>query len=194
MNTGNLSNIAYACASLYFDHSLTTRTPRFFELSCLTSSYDGIKVLTAVRMVPEYIQIVDPSSKYGTDVVSYTAASLLYSYQVLPAKFSPSCAFHGSEMNYVFDTLRTVYGQDPGAVANWMTEDYALGDMMSSLWANFINSHDPNAGNLTGWEVSSLNSTTTYQLGANRTMIPLVDNLEKISLIEKWYSMSTRVF
>jgi carboxylesterase type B len=97
-------------------------------------------------------------------------------------------------MNYVFDTIGSVYGQDPGAVANWTTEDYQLGDRMSNLWANFIKTQNPNAGNLTGWSASLPNSTTVRQIGQNMTTISLVDNSAKISLIEEWYAQATRVY
>jgi hypothetical protein len=65
---------------------------------------------------------------------------------------------------------------------------------MSTLWANFIKTHNQNAGNLTGWLASSPNSTTVRQLGQNMTAISLVDNSAKISLIEECYAQSTRVY
>ena len=53
-------------------------------------------------------------------------------------------AFHSSDLWYMFDSMRDdAYGQRA-----WTEADHALGDAMSSYWANFVKTGDP--GN--GWD------------------------------------------
>lgn len=59
-------------------------------------------------------------------------------------------AWHSSELWYVFNSLRP--GIPP--VRPWEPLDYEIGDRMSSYWANFIKTGDPNGEGLAQWPAS----------------------------------------
>lgn len=89
-------------------------------------------------------------------------------------------AYHESEINYVFNNL---YATD----LPWTTEDYAIADKMSSYWANFIATGDPNGDGLEEWPVNSKDSPVTMELGDAYRAIPVAGD-EKISFLENWFS------
>lgn len=55
--------------------------------------------------------------------------------------------YHSSEMFYTFSSLRE--GVPP--IRPWKPEDFVLADLVSSYWANFIKSGDPNSDKLPCW-------------------------------------------
>ncbi|MEV0634815.1 carboxylesterase family protein [Streptomyces sp. NPDC050619] len=67
-------------------------------------------------------------------------------------------AYHGSEINYVFDNL---YGTD----LPWTDEDRAIADTMSAYVVNFAAHGDPNGQGLTHWAAARPGSATTMELG-----------------------------
>jgi para-nitrobenzyl esterase len=62
-------------------------------------------------------------------------------------------AFHSSEMWYAFNAFRE--GVPPHRP--WSEADYLLGDKMSSYWANFMHTGDPNGEGLPVWPESGDN-------------------------------------
>lgn len=75
-----------------------------------------------------------------------------------------SGAFHGSEINYVFNNLAyapTLNNQ----TLPYTAEDYALADVIQAYWINFMKNGDPNGGNLTYWAPSNNVSKNTMALG-----------------------------
>lgn len=56
-------------------------------------------------------------------------------------------AYHSSEMFYAFASLR----DNVPPIRPWRDEDFALADTVSSYWANFITSGDPNGEGLPTW-------------------------------------------
>lgn len=88
-------------------------------------------------------------------------------------------AYHGSEIAYAFDSLYAV--DQP-----WTSEDYAIADKMSTYWANFISSGDPNGAGLAKWPASSSRQPVTMELGDSFEVIP-VASWEKISFVKKWF-------
>ncbi|MDO4453090.1 MAG: carboxylesterase family protein [Eubacteriales bacterium] len=57
-------------------------------------------------------------------------------------------SFHSAELWYVFDSLRDVEGQRA-----WTDADYAMADQISSYFANFTKTGNPNGEGLTEWDV-----------------------------------------
>ncbi|MDR1158869.1 MAG: carboxylesterase family protein, partial [Oscillospiraceae bacterium] len=58
-------------------------------------------------------------------------------------------AFHSSELWYMFNSMRT----DPKQ-RQWTEADYRLGELMSSYWANFVKTGDPNGEELPLWRTA----------------------------------------
>jgi para-nitrobenzyl esterase len=56
---------------------------------------------------------------------------------------------HAGEIEYVFDTLKSAEPDLP-----WTPEDYKLADAMSSYWANFVGTGNPNGKGLVEWPKS----------------------------------------
>ena len=58
-------------------------------------------------------------------------------------------AFHASELPYVFNVL--TFGDPREAGFAYTAADHQLADQMSSYWANFVKSGDPNGEGLPRW-------------------------------------------
>jgi para-nitrobenzyl esterase len=56
---------------------------------------------------------------------------------------------HAGEIEYVFDTLKSAEPDLP-----WTPQDYKLADAMSSYWANFVSTGNPNGKGLAEWPKS----------------------------------------
>ncbi len=56
-------------------------------------------------------------------------------------------AFHSSELWYMFNSMRDVPQQ-----RQWTEKDYQLGDTMTSYWANFVKTGNPNGEGLPVWQ------------------------------------------
>ncbi|OCL15132.1 carboxylesterase [Glonium stellatum] len=89
-------------------------------------------------------------------------------------------AYHGSEINYAFNNL---YGTNNP----WTTNDYTIAEKLSSYWANFIRTGNPNGGNLTHWRPSTKNHTTTMELGDGWGEIQIADRA-RIHFIQTFFS------
>ncbi|OWZ23401.1 Prolyl oligopeptidase [Phytophthora megakarya] len=92
-------------------------------------------------------------------------------------------AYHMSEINYCFNNL---YDTD----SPWEADDYAIADVMSSYWANFVKNLNPNGGNLTYWPASVATSNTTMHLDVTQEVMEIADS-EKIDFIKKYFATQT---
>jgi para-nitrobenzyl esterase len=88
-------------------------------------------------------------------------------------------AFHGSELNYVFNNL---YATD----RPWTDEDRKIADMMSSYWANFIKTGDPNGDGLPAWKPLDVNAPAFMELGDRFGPAPLPEKV-KMDFIKRQY-------
>lgn len=78
-------------------------------------------------------------------------------------------AFHGAELPYVFNNLKTL--DRP-----WQPADRTLADQMSSYWVNFAKTGNPNGKGLPVWAPVDKNSHATMELGAHAGPMPLADS------------------
>jgi carboxylesterase 2 len=85
-----------------------------------------------------------------------------------------------SEINYAFNNL---YGTN----SPWTAEDYVIADTMSSYWANFIKSGDPNGDGLVAWPASTADSAVTMELGDAFEVIPVAGS-SSIAFVKEWFS------
>ncbi|CZR69788.1 related to triacylglycerol lipase II precursor [Phialocephala subalpina] len=115
------------------------------------------------------------------------AKSNIYSYYWTHAPPGQSSgAFHGSELNYAFDNMP--WGTTlTGETLNWTSTDYQIGDVLSSYWVNFINTGNPNGGDLTKWLPASNTSKTTMMLGNAWATIPVASD-DVIEFFEEYFA------
>jgi para-nitrobenzyl esterase len=86
-----------------------------------------------------------------------------------PSDMKPSLrgAAHATEIEYVFDAL------DLNPKAAWTAADRKVADLMSSYWANFMKSGDPNGPGLPKWPVySAKDEYAVMNLDANAQAKP----------------------
>ncbi|KUJ18621.1 carboxylesterase [Mollisia scopiformis] len=88
-------------------------------------------------------------------------------------------AYHMSEINYAFNNL---YATD----SPWTAEDYAIAEM-SSYWANYIRSENPNGKGLATWPANSASSAVTMELGDAFEVVE-VANSSNIAFMKEWFS------
>ncbi|PYH92496.1 carboxylesterase [Aspergillus ellipticus CBS 707.79] len=92
-------------------------------------------------------------------------------------------AYHGSEINYALNNL---YATD----SPWTAEDYKIADQLSSYWANFIRSGNPNGDGLEEWPVNSAQSPVVFEVGDAWKTVSVASS-EKIAFLKKWFSKWT---
>ena len=90
-------------------------------------------------------------------------------------------AFHTSEVPYALNTL---YMSDRPFTAI----DFKIADLMSSYWANFAKSGDPNGKGLPVWPAVDEKPATTMQVGDITEAIPVTGTLAKLAFWQQYYS------
>jgi para-nitrobenzyl esterase len=75
-------------------------------------------------------------------------------------------AFHGSEINYVFDSLHLTD-------LPWTDEDRRIAETMSSYWANYIKTGNPNGPGLATWPEWDVKKLQVMELGDAFRPIPI---------------------
>ena len=114
-----------------------------------------------------------------------TAKTPVYTYfwdHTLPgpdaAKYG---AFHTSEVPYVMNTLDM-------SDRPFTAEDYRIADTMSSYWANFIKTGNPNGPGLAHWYSTSQKPWTTMELGNTDAPIPVAGDRAKEAFFTEYFS------
>lgn len=90
-------------------------------------------------------------------------------------------AFHTSEVPYVLNSLSM--SDRPFTDADWK-----IADTMSSYWANFIKTGDPNSPGLAHWPSTSEQPGMTMEIGDKYQPIPVAGSKEKQAFFEQYYS------
>ena len=116
-----------------------------------------------------------------------TAKTKVYEYvwdHTLPGPDSAKYgAFHSSDLLYTLNTLHTSDRPFTG-------DDQKLAAMMSSYWANFAATGDPNGKGLPAWPAID-DKPQVMEVGDKTQPIPLANSPEKIRFFEK-YLMETK--
>jgi para-nitrobenzyl esterase len=77
-------------------------------------------------------------------------------------------AFHTGEVPYAYDNLKFVNRP-------WEDVDHKLADVMSTYWANFIKTGNPNGKNLPDWKAYNTKDKEVMMLGTTQQSMPLPD-------------------
>ena len=85
-------------------------------------------------------------------------------------------AFHTSEVPYVMNTL--TFSDRP-----FTADDRRIADMMSSYWANFAATGDPNGKGLPHWPSSTEKPDATMNLGDTFAPVPLAGSADKLQVL-----------
>jgi para-nitrobenzyl esterase len=113
-----------------------------------------------------------------------TAETPIFTYFWTHAAPGPSRdlrgAYHGSEINYVFDNL---YATD----LPWIEADRKIADIMSSYWANIAAKGDPNGPGLPVWPAYDPASPTVMEVGDNFAPMP-VASPDKIGFWKRFFA------
>jgi para-nitrobenzyl esterase len=114
-----------------------------------------------------------------------TAKSTAWTYywdHILPGPDADQYgAFHTSEVPYAFDSLTK--SDRPFTAA-----DGKIADMMSSYWANFASTGDPNGKGLPHWPSVSEAPGMTMELGDTNKPIPIAGNSAKEAFFKEFLS------
>lgn len=92
----------------------------------------------------------EPARMTARAFTTKKAPTYMYQFGYVPAanqKQSPYGAGHGSEVSFVFNTLNARWG----APAEATPEEKELAKVMSTYWANFAKTGNPNGQGLTEW-------------------------------------------
>ena len=113
-----------------------------------------------------------------------TAKTKVYEYlwdHTLPGPDSAKYgAFHSSDLLYTLNNLNT-------SDRPFTAEDRRIADMMSSYWANFIATGDPNGKGLPFWPAVD-DKPQVMEVGDKTAPIPLAGDPAKIQFFEKFFN------
>jgi para-nitrobenzyl esterase len=89
-------------------------------------------------------------------------------------------AFHCSEIPYVLNSLAKLNRP-------WEAIDHTISEMMSSYWANFATTGDPNGKGLPVWPAFDPKNPSTMELGDINKMIPVAEK-DKLEFFLQFFS------
>jgi para-nitrobenzyl esterase len=88
-------------------------------------------------------------------------------------------AFHTSEVPYVMGAI------DQTVNRTLTAQDHEIADTLSSYWANFIKTGNPNGGGLPHWPSVKERPATVFEVGDRYQSIPVAGSAEKQAFLER---------
>jgi para-nitrobenzyl esterase len=105
----------------------------------------------------------------------------LYYFTHVPPGSGARGASHTAELPYMFN--------NPPANGSWTEADHKLADMMSSYWANFIATGDPNGKGLPAWQAyNSKNDGHAMIFGDTVQFGPQIE-VPRLAFFDKYYGV-----
>ncbi|KAJ5213056.1 hypothetical protein N7449_000225 [Penicillium cf. viridicatum] len=98
-------------------------------------------------------------------------------------------ATHGSE---VFYALGNLYAQS----SSYSEADYEVSEKMSSYWANFVKTRNPNKGGSSTngtlpWGANVPSQNSQFDLGTSWKKIPIASSIEEKEVLLKYFKLAT---
>lgn len=116
-----------------------------------------------------------------------TAKAKVFTYYWDHAEPGPDkelyAAFHTSEVPYVMNSLKK-------SPRPWDATDYKVADMMSSYWANFAKTGNPNSKGLPAWAPFDPKKPVTMKVGDKPGLIPVADKA-KLEFYERFLTQKS---
>ena len=91
---------------------------------------------------------------------------------------SPNGAYHSSEIQFIFNNL--------SPEKTWTQDDHKVADIMSSYWANFIATGNPNGPGLPNWPAFDPDTPSVMELGEHFGPIPIATP-EKLAFWKRFF-------
>lgn len=119
---------------------------------------------------------------------TFTKAGLsayIYMFSYVPEaileRFPTAGAMHGSEIPYVFNTLKSRWG-----TAEATEKDKDIANMMNTYWANFAKTGNPNGEGLPAWSVYTLEDSHIIEFRSDGTTASIPEpKKERLDVMEK---------
>jgi para-nitrobenzyl esterase len=92
-------------------------------------------------------------------------------------------AHHGAEIIFAFDNLEAMPPRD----ATWTDEDRKVADTMSSYWANYIATGNPNAPGLAEWPAFDPKKMTVMEIGDHFAPTPIASSQARFDFWKKFF-------
>jgi para-nitrobenzyl esterase len=92
-------------------------------------------------------------------------------------------AHHGAEVIFAFDNLDLM----PPRNASWTDEDRKVADTMSSYWANYIATGNPNGPGLPEWPAFDAKLPTVMEIGDHFAPMPIASSPARMDFWKKFF-------
>ena len=143
-------------------HEVANKYLRFYPASTdaeAAKSAHAFRANSALANARTLVRLQTQSGKSKAYWYYFTHVSPIPKNVIWAGRPAPSWGvYHGSEIVYVFDAF-------PFQDWDWRPGDLKLGDTISSIWVNFVNTGSPNGSGLPEWPAYDPKSDILMNLG-----------------------------